>query len=205
MLGFFRMKLAFMTSRVTRGYERIFLSNEAISTIWSVSRDTPTYYYAHSLPRHLYDLYYDYLAKVPLFLKPLYILGAMFYRALYRHEIGRVRTVFVNSLANQERMKNWFGRTDTVLIYPPVDMRYFRAYTDVQIIENVSINKMDMVYKRYFLSFARLTSNKRIDTIIRAFQRMPSEQIVIIYGENDTDKNKLMELAAVDTHRDLIE
>jgi glycosyltransferase involved in cell wall biosynthesis len=102
-------------------------------------------------------------------------------------------------------MKNWFGRTDTVLIYPPVDMRYFRAYDGAQIIENVSINKMDMVYKGYYLSFARLTSNKRIDTIIRAFQRMPSEQVVIIYGENDTDKNKLMELAAVDTHRDLIE
>ena len=49
-------------------------------------------------------------------------------------------------------------------------------------------------YKWYYLSFSRLTHAKRIDTIIRAFAQMPEKNIIILYGENDSQWDEFMRL-----------
>jgi glycosyltransferase involved in cell wall biosynthesis len=41
-----------------------------------------------------------------------------------------------------------------------------------------------------------LTHAKRIDTIIQAFQQIPEKDIVILYGEQDSQKDEFMRLAA---------
>jgi glycosyltransferase involved in cell wall biosynthesis len=45
--------------------------------------------------------------------------------------------------------------------------------------------------RNYFLSFARLSSIKRVDRIVTAFQKMPEEKLILTYGKNDPEKEKI--------------
>lgn len=49
--------------------------------------------------------------------------------------------------------------------------------------------------KEYYVSFARLTGPKRVDRIIHAFIHMPEKNLIILYGQHDTEKESLMEMA----------
>jgi hypothetical protein len=51
---------------------------------------------------------------------------AFFLRSIYIREVRKVETVFVNSIKNQERMKEWIGRSDSIVLSPPVDTHLFR-------------------------------------------------------------------------------
>jgi glycosyltransferase involved in cell wall biosynthesis len=45
------------------------------------------------------------------------------------------------------------------------------------------------------LSFARLSTVKRVDRIVKAFQQMPDEKLIVIYGENDPQRQEIFDLA----------
>ena len=255
MLGFLKMKWKFFqSSNITKNYNSILFSNEAITGIWNTKPGTKTYYYAHSISRHLFDQRDQYLTKAPLFARPFFLIFSVFLRWLYKKELSKVGTIFVNSEANKLRISDWCGRSDAIVIYPSVDtekfdifseesvsqilvIEWFTAYwrdqneifqkQEVQGGENFSkwaYNEIsvpqeyfqcdkvakghlekslsdgeirsfsDISYKDYYLSFARLTHAKRIDMIIRAFAKMPDKNIVILYGENDSQKDEFMEL-----------
>lgn len=49
--------------------------------------------------------------------------------------------------------------------------------------------------KDYYLSFARLADAKRVDKIVAAFKKLPEKKLVIIYGENDPQRQKIFDLA----------
>lgn len=109
MLGFLQMKWNFFCSKkITKNYEAIFFSNEAISAVWKAPKNAKKYYYAHSISRHLFDLYSDYLKKVSPILRPVYRIMAFFLKKLYKKEIQKMDVIFVNSRANQKRIKQWF-------------------------------------------------------------------------------------------------
>jgi len=44
------------------------------------------------------------------------------------------------------------------------------------------------------LSFARLADAKRVDLIVRAFMQMPEKKLVVIYGENDPQRNYIFDI-----------
>jgi glycosyltransferase involved in cell wall biosynthesis len=47
----------------------------------------------------------------------------------------------------------------------------------------------------YYLSFARLSDAKRVDRVVEAFKQMLDKKLVVIYGENDPQKDKIFTLA----------
>jgi glycosyltransferase involved in cell wall biosynthesis len=64
-------------------------------------------------------------------------------------------------------------------LYPPVDLNEFKFLSQ----------------KDYYLSFARLSDAKRVDKIIEAFKKLPDKKLVVIYGENDPQRQKIFNLA----------
>ena len=50
--------------------------------------------------------------------------------------------------------------------------------------------------KDYYLSFARLADAKRVDRVVEAFKKLPEKKLVIIYGENDPQRQKIFDLAS---------
>lgn len=193
-------KPAFSEKLDFRNYENFFLSNEAISAIWSVPKDKKTFYYAHSISRHLFDLYDEYLAKVPRLARLPYRIFAYFLRKIYIREIQKFDFVFVNSHENQKRLAEWTGRTDGIVLFPPVDTEHFSEQKPQKNSEN--LQKIQEIFhkneKKFFLSFARLTHVKGIDKIIRAFQQIPEQNILILFGTEDSQREEFQKLAEIE-------
>ncbi len=194
-LGFLQMKWSFFHSRnITGKYSHILFSNEAITGIWKTKSTTKTYYYAHSISRHLFDQRLQYLTKIPFFLRPFFVLFSFFLRWMYKKEITKIGTIFVNSQENKKRIAQWCGRDDAIILYPSVDTEKFVIYDQKVVSEIIAIEGIVEWYKWYYLSFARLTHAKRIDTIIRAFRNLPDKKVIILYGENDSQKDEFIKL-----------
>lgn len=195
MLGFLKMKWKFFRSKeLLEKYDSVFFSNEAITGIWNVKSRTKTYYYAHSISRHLFDLYDQYLAKVPWYAKIPYVMAIYLLRKLYIAEIQKVDVIFVNSLKNKERMREWFGRGDAIVLYPPVDTEKFLPRGQEEILQVFASEGIPLKYKGYHISFSRLTHAKRVDVIIEAFKQIPEKNVLILYGELDSQKEEFLTL-----------
>jgi glycosyltransferase involved in cell wall biosynthesis len=68
---------------------------------------------------------------------------------------------------------------DSEILYPPVNLEEFtwKGQWD------------------YYLSFARLSDAKRVDKIVEAFKGLPDKKLVVIYWENDPQREKIFEIA----------
>lgn len=201
MLGFLRMKWSFFRSRkLLEEYDQVLFSNEAFTAISWVKPWTKTYYYAHSISRHLFDQKKEYLSKVPFLAKPFFIVFSFFLRKLYQSEIAKVDTIFVNSEANKKRVADWLGREDAIVLYPPVDTEHFVPVKNSETEHKIEILKTWKL-ENYFLSFSRLTHAKRVDDIIRVFQELPERHLLVIYGEQDSQKDEFAKLAGIDLQK----
>lgn len=201
MIGFLLMKASFFFSTSFPGklkkriqsYDTIFFSNEAISAIWWASPWVKTFYYAHSLPRHLFDQYELYLSKVPPLFRWIYKIGAWFFKKIYTKELAKVGKIFVNSYTNQLILKNFLER-DSIVLLPPVDTQIFAYMEKYSLLPIFAIEWIELSYKDYYISFSRLTHAKRIDVIIEAFKKMPDKKLIILYGKNDSQREEFMKL-----------
>lgn len=182
----------FRSKKLLKNYDIVLFSNEAISAIWGVQKETKTYYYAHSISRHLFDLYDAYLEKVPRFAIIPYKIFAFFLKKLYLAETKKIDTIFVNSTANQKRVGNWLQRNDAKILYPPVDTQKFTPNTNANFCD-----KFTEAPQEFFLSFARLTHAKRVDTIIQAFKKIPEKNVIILFGAEDSQREDFMKLADI--------
>lgn len=86
--------------------------------------------------------------------------------------------ILTNSKNTQARIQKFLW-VDSTILYPPVDMELFHWIEQ----------------KDYYLSFARLADAKRVDKIVAAFKKLPEKKLVIIYGENDPQRQKIFDLA----------
>ena len=140
MIGFLRMKWRFFRSaHITANYDSILFSNEAITGIWKTKKTTKTYYYAHSISRHLFDQRDQYLVKVPFLIRPFFLIFSVFLRWLYLKELSKIGTIFVNSETNKQRMSEWCGRDDAIVIYPSVDVDRFQIFDENQVSQILAI------------------------------------------------------------------
>lgn len=86
--------------------------------------------------------------------------------------------IVTNSKNTQKRIEE-FTQQKAKVLYPPVDIYRFTWKSK----------------GNYFLSFARLADAKRVDRVVQAFRKLPHEEIIIIYGKNDPQKEKIFALA----------
>ena len=90
-----------------------------------------------------------------------------------------VDEIYVNSTNLQVAMKQYLGRESQIL-HPPVDMDVFVPTKE----------KED-----YYISFSKLSTLKRVNRTIEAFREMPDKKLLVIYGQNDPQKEEIMAMA----------
>ncbi len=105
------------------------------------------------------------------------MLGCKVFRYLYERDLKNIDLIITNSKNTQKRIKEYLGYESQVL-YPPVDRKRF----------------VWLWQKWYFLSFARLADAKRVDRVVTAFTQLPEEKLVVIYGKNDPQREKIFEI-----------
>jgi len=159
-------------------YDTVIFSGDCISAVRNCSKNSKKIYYCHTPPRYIYDLHSLYLKKVPYYLRPFFRIACKIFRMLYERDLSKMNLILTNSRNTQKRIKKYIGY-DAKVLYPPVDTNRF----------------VWLWQKDYFLSFARLADAKRVDKIVEAFQKLPEEKLIVIYGKNDPQKEKIFELA----------
>ena len=199
-MGFFRMKWGFFWSRhITKNYDRVILSNEAITALHLIKKGTQTVYYAHSLPHELFDKRREYMKKILFFFHEFVIVTLWMRKRLYIYELRKVQKIITNSQMNQKWLMEWSGRTDIEVIYPPVNMLRFRPAKEKTSFIVQEHNNVESLLERevhdYYISLARLTIPKRIDRIIHAFIHTPEKNLIILYNPYDTAIEYYMQLA----------
>ncbi len=125
-------------------------------------------YYCHTPPRFLYDLRDRYQRTFPAWQRPLLAVLRNWLQPRYEAAVRGMDVVLANSRNVQSRLQHYLGVSSQV-VYPPVETDCFRWLGD----------------DGYFLSTARLEPLKRVDILVRAFRRMPSQQLVIASGGSE--------------------
>ena len=175
----FKLKFAFLfKTKFLKNYENVIFSGDSISAVRNCWKNTKKVYYCHTPPRYLYDLKNIYLKKVPFLLKPAFLLVSYIFRKMYERDISKMDLIWTNSINTQKRIKKFLG-VDSQILYPPGDLKEFRF----------------LAQKDYYLSFARLADAKRVDKVIEAFKKLSEKKLVVIYWENDPQREKIFELA----------
>ena len=111
-------------------------------------------------------------------MRPAFQILSYFFKKMYERDIKKMDIILTNSKNTQARIKKFLG-LDSQILYPPVDLQEFNYKSQ----------------EDYYLSFARLSDAKRVDRIIEAFKNLPEKKLVVIYGENDPQRQKIFDLA----------
>ena len=182
-LRHFGLKWAFSINarKLRNTYDTVILSGDCLSAIGHF-QGKKIVYYCHTIPRYLFDQREQYEQKVPKAILPLYRVMTSVFRKAYLRDLSSIKNLLTNSKNTQKRIKTFTDR-DADILYPPVDADFFCPPEIPQ-------------EKSYFLSFARLSSIKRVDRIALAFQSMPEEKLIITYGKNDPEKANIESLIA---------
>ena len=113
--------------------------------------------YVHTTPRTAYDLFHQ---RANSFSAKLYAYAS---RVLYAPNIPYPDVYVANSELVARRLQRYWGVDEPVTVYPPTDTSSFSVQ-----------EKED-----FYLSYSRLTEDKRFDEIIDAFKDHPEKQLVI--------------------------
>lgn len=194
------MKFWFFFSRkITKNYDRVILSNEAITAMHRIKPGTDVFYYAHALPHELFEGRAEYMKTVPFFFHEFYAIALWLRKKLYLYEIHKVTKIMTNSRMNQEWLIRWSGRNDITIIYPPVNMLRFhpqKVKESFLIQEHNNVESLiEKEVKDYYISPSRLKEKKCIEKIVHAFIHMPEKNLIVLYNPRDSEKASIMQMA----------
>jgi len=135
--------------------------------------------YCHSPMRYAWDLYHQYLKESKLSaIKSIYakyVLRKM--RAWDIISTNRVDYFIANSKYIAKRIKKIYNR-DSVVIYPPVDVNNFKL-----------VDKKE----NYYFTASRMVPYKKIELIVRAFNKMPNKKLIV--SGDGPEFNKIKKIA----------
>ncbi len=175
-----KLKLAFLfKTKFLKDYDTIIFSWDCLSAVRNCRKDAKKIYYCHTPPRYLYDLREEYLKKVKWYLRPAFEVISFVFKKMYERDIKKMDLILTNSKNTHDRLKKflWY---ESKILYPPVKLEEFKWIDQ----------------KDYYLSFARLADAKRVDNIVKAFIKMPDKKLIVVYWENDPQKEKIFKLAS---------
>ncbi|ULC59755.1 glycosyltransferase [Flaviramulus sp. BrNp1-15] len=135
--------------------------------------------YCHSPMRYAWDLYHQYLKESNL----TGIKGIYAKYVLHKMRIwdiissNRVDYFIANSKYVAKRIKKIYNR-DSIVIYPPVDVNNFRL-----------VEKKD----DYYFTGSRMVSYKKMELIVRAFNKIPNKKLIV--SGDGPEFNKIKKIA----------
>lgn len=130
-------------------------------------------WYCHAPTIWLYSTTNEDLGRIGFFKRNIIKLIIPFLKKIDKKNVSFVKKIITNSKNVKERVLKIYNRTSEV-IYPPVDLEKFKYEST----------------NNFYLSSARLTPDKRVDVIVKAFQQMPDKKLVVASGGSDLEKIK---------------
>jgi len=122
-------------------------------------------YYCHTPPRYIYDQRDFFFSLIPGWQRPVLMGFNSYFRPKYEEAVAEMDVILANSGTVRDRIKKYLGLNSTI-VHPPCDLNKFTWQEP----------------KGFFLSTARLDPLKRVDMIVKAFQKLPDQRLVVVSG-----------------------
>lgn len=122
--------------------------------------------YNHTPPRRVFDLFESSRANYKWFLRPLFTIFAKWWKYNYIKAIKRVDYNIANSENIKQRFHRFTGFEVNEVLWPPIETSKFSW-----------LGQGD-----YYLSWARVDENKRVELIVEAFKKRPDKKLIIASG-----------------------
>jgi len=160
--------------KIELNYDFYFL--QGIGALNAAKNCKPNLWYCHSPSRYLYDLYLEELEKRKGISRLFYEFVTSVMRSIDKDNVKHVDKVVTNSINIKNRLNIYHDFDKVGVIYPFVDLDKFKF----------------IKHGDFFLSTGRLDPIKRIDLIIKAFQKIPNKKLLVVSTGPDEDKLKKM-------------
>ncbi|MEA1936768.1 MAG: glycosyltransferase [Patescibacteria group bacterium] len=158
--------------------------------------------YCHTPTRFLWDWHYNYLQENKVGkVKKIFLMPLLHYLRMWDKTASeRVDYFIANSKNTAKRIKKFYNKESKV-IYPPVNMHWFhnpngtKRSEAVEPVAQKSSTELSPLWNQrnnYFLIISRLTSYKKIDIAIEAFNKLELPLIIIGVGG---DRKRLEKMA----------
>lgn len=192
-----RLCLPFMSKAVESidlsGYDVVIASNSAFVHGAITKPDTKFIVYYHTPARYMWDRTNEYKREIGwnhglkriVLNYMLHSLRMWDYQAAQRHDI-----TLCNSHNVAKRLKKYYNKEATV-VYPNVDVHRFSSIPTQSYVTPV---------KKYYIIISALTEFKRIDVSIKAFNKMPDKNLIIV--GTGAHKEALEELSRKDGYHE---
>ena len=174
-LGHFGLRSAFARLRL-RGYNAYILHGAA--SLEAARQHTPNLWYCNAPSRWLYDLYHEELEKRRGLARLAFASVCAWLRYRDQNNVRHVTTIIANSKNVRKRLQRFYKR-DAAVIYPPVKTSSLRWRGQ----------------GAFYLSPARLDPIKRVDLIVRAFQKLTLPHHKLIITSTGPDHERITRLA----------
>ena len=134
-------------------------------------------FYCLTPPRLLYDQKNFMVQQVPRWRRPFLRVIMFFYQLAYKRALRDMDAIFTISETVRKRLKTYLGY-DSQIVYPPCETERFRWIEQ----------------DNYYLSTARLDPLKRVNLIVKAFERMPNKRLLVVSdGREMTEIKRIAE------------
>ena len=161
-----------------RDYDLIISSSHAVAKGVITSPDQLHISYIHSPMRYAWDQMNIYLMQSSYRKLGINIFLRLMLQKLRQWDYvssSRIDKLIANSSFTARRIKKYWGR-DSKIIHPPVNTKYFSPNN----------NRGD-----FYLSVSRLVPNKRVDLLVKAFNKLSFPLIIIGEGPEKKDLEKI--------------
>jgi glycosyltransferase involved in cell wall biosynthesis len=149
------------------GYDLVISSSHAVAKGVIVSPDALHLSYVYSPMRYAWDLQFAYLREEGLSrsLRGLLLRAVLHRLRLWDHRSAAGVDAFaaISKFVARRILKAY--RRDAEVIYPPVDVDFYRPASGRE---------------DYYVTVSRLMAYKRVDLLVNAFARMPQRRLVVI-------------------------
>ncbi|MDI9319369.1 MAG: glycosyltransferase [Phycisphaerales bacterium] len=146
-------------------YDFVLSSSHAVAKGFRKAKDVPHLCYCHTPMRYAWDLYEDYSKDNNWLKNALYRSIVQQLRKWDLRSVHNVDVFLANSINVQERILKNYGRTSEVL-YPPVNTVFFHL--------------SETPREDFYLCVGRFVPYKKVDVIVKAFQLMPEQKLILI-------------------------
>ncbi len=161
--------LFYFKTKFIKNYQTvIFSGNNCLSAAHFVSPGVKKIFYCHTPVRHAYDLRNYYLKNMPWWKRQVFKPLTYLSKLVYNYGFRQMDITIANSKNVQQRLKRYL-KTDASIIYPPIQTNKFKW-----------LGQQD-----YYLSFARNDKLKRVNDIVRTFQKIPTKKLIVCSGGDD--------------------
>jgi len=160
----FRQQMAFLRFRFLnlKGQYDFFI----IAGDWAISaavNNRPNLEYFHSPLNEIWAFRDELMKSLVFWQRPFFWLWTSYIRFFYRRYFRYVERRIGNSKNTRNRIKKYLGK-NSVVIYPPVD----------------TIKYQFSEQRNFWLSVNRLLPSKRIKLQLKAFSKLPVENLIIV-------------------------